>query len=78
MKEFIRKTKKWIRVYLHILTHPTERKALVAARQATYRPGQWHRWYKTNRRWQRQLSAARRLGVYIPPNVTGLPRQMVK
>lgn len=40
-------------------------------------PAQWHRWYKANRRRQRQLRAMRHLGRKINPNATGLPRWAV-
>lgn len=41
-------------------------------------PQQWGRWWKANRRRQRQLTALKRLGVKIHPNDTGLPRWSVK
>lgn len=44
-----------------------------------YPPGQWHRWYQTNRRRQRQLRAMKRLvGGPIDPRVANLPRWLVR
>lgn len=42
-----------------------------------YPPGQWHRWYKENRRRQRQQTALKQFGWKIPPSATGLQRWMV-
>lgn len=43
-----------------------------------YPPGQWHRWYKENRRRQRQQTALKQCGGFkIPPNATGMQRWMV-
>lgn len=39
---------------------------------------QWRRWYKANKRHQRQLAAWKRLGGrYIDPRSTGIPRVLI-
>lgn len=48
-----------------------------AERSKTNNAAQWHRWYKANRRYQRQLSALKQYGVKIAPKSTGLRREMV-
>jgi len=43
-----------------------------------YQPGQWHRWYKANKKWQASLRDLKRAGIKIKPNATSIPRWSVK
>jgi len=40
---------------------------------------QWRRWYKANKKWQRQMAALKRLtGRKIDPRIASLPRWVVR